>query len=72
MQENTNKEKSLALVRYLTPSNLIRYLGVSKNFFYVHIRNNADFPKPMTLIGSKKVYDRYQVDEWLSNNQVNA
>lgn len=72
MQENTNKEKSLALVRYLTPSNLIKYLGVSKNFFYVHIKNNPTFPKALPLTASKSVYDRLQVDKWLSNNQVKA
>lgn len=56
-------------IRYLTPSNTSKYLGVSRAFFYAHIRNNPTFPKALTLTASKSVYDRLQVDEWIEQNQ---
>ena len=52
-------------IRYLTPTNTAKYLGVSRAFFYAHIRNNPTFPKALTLTASKSVYDRLQVDEWI-------
>lgn len=56
-------------IRYLTPSNTAKYLGVSRAFFYAHIRNNPTFPKALTLTASKSVYDCLQVDEWIEQNQ---
>lgn len=67
-----DKVKKEYVIRYLTTTNLVKYLGVSKNFFYVHIKTNPSFPKALPLTASKSVYDRLQVDEWLSNNQVKA
>lgn len=56
-------------IRYLTPSNTAKYLGVSRAFFYAHIRKNPTFPKALTLTASKSVYDRLQVDKWIEQNQ---
>lgn len=70
--KDEEKAKKERFIRYLTTTSLIHYLGVSKNFFYVHIKNNPTFPKALALTASKSVYDRLQVDEWLSNNQVTA
>lgn len=56
-------------IRYLTPSNTAKYLGVSRAFFYAHIRKNPIFPKALTLTASKSVYDRLQVDKWIEQNQ---
>lgn len=57
------------LIRYLTTASLISYLGVSKNFFYVHVKKDPTFPKALTLTASKSVYDRLQVDKWIEQNQ---
>lgn len=70
--QDKEKVKKEPFIRYLTTTSLINYLGVSKNFFYVHIKTNPNFPKALPLTASKSVYDRLQVDEWLSNNQVKA
>lgn len=56
-------------IRYLTPTNTAKYLGVSRAFFYAQIRSDPTFPKALTLTASKSVYDRLQVDEWIEQNQ---
>lgn len=56
-------------IRYMTPTCTAKYLGVSRAFFYAHIRKNPTFPKALTLTASKSVYDRLQVDEWIEQNQ---
>ena len=56
-------------IRYLTPTHTAKYLGVSRAFFYAHLKNNPSFPQPLLLTAKKSVFDRLQVDKWLEQNQ---
>ena len=56
-------------IRYLTPTDIAKYLGVSRAFFYAHLKNNPSFPQPLLLTAKKSVFDRLQVDKWLEQNQ---
>lgn len=56
-------------IRYMTPTCTAKYLGVSRAFFYAHLKNNPSFPQPLLLTAKKSVFDRFQVDKWLEQNQ---
>lgn len=56
-------------IRYMTPTCTAKYLGVSRAFFYAHLKNNPSFPQPLLLTAKKSVFDRLQVDKWLEQNQ---
>lgn len=55
--------------RYLTPTSLCVYLGVSKSFYYRHIKDREDFPKPLKLTSTKSVFDRLQIDQWVKRHK---
>lgn len=56
-------------IRYMTPTCTAKYLGVSRAFFYAHLKNNPSFPQPLLLTAKKSVFDRLQVDKWIEQNQ---
>lgn len=53
--------------RYLTAIMAYKYLGISKSTFYKVLKEDSSFPKGLLLTGSKKVYDKLDLDNWLKS-----
>lgn len=60
----------MAILKYLTPSNTIKHLGISKNFFYSQVIKDPSFPQPFELTKNKKVYDIEEIEQWIKVRKV--
>jgi predicted DNA-binding transcriptional regulator AlpA len=56
--------------KYLTATNVYKYLGISKGFLYKLINSDPTFPKGLSLTSNKKVYDKNDLDLWLRNRSA--
>lgn len=67
MTESKNTTES----KYLTATNVYRYLGISRGFLYKIMNSDPTFPKGLFLSKNKKVYDKSALDNWLKNRTDN-
>lgn len=51
--------------KYLTTTNVYKYLGISKSLLYKIMNADPTFPKGLNITGSKKVFDKEDIDKWL-------
>jgi predicted DNA-binding transcriptional regulator AlpA len=57
-------------MKYLTTTNVYQYLGISKGLLYKIMKNDPTFPKGLNITGSKKVYDKDDIDKWLRSKSA--
>ena len=58
-------------LKYLTATNVYKYLGISRALLYKLINSDPTFPKGLNLTSNKKVYDKNDLDNWLRNRSAN-
>lgn len=51
--------------KYLTATDVYNYLNISKSLLFKIMKNDPTFPHGLTITGSKKVYDKTEIDNWL-------
>lgn len=51
--------------KYLTATNVYKYLGISKGLLYKIMNADPTFPKGLNITSSKKLYDKEDIDKWL-------